>query len=79
MVIILASGPEVRGLVPTGVDGFFQSVKILTITSFGREVKPWVPCRAFTARKKNLKPKLEPLSKNLSDFSRTMSEATLMT
>ena len=23
---------------------FFQSVKILSMTSFGREVKPWVPC-----------------------------------
>ena len=31
---------------------FFQSVKILTMTSFGREVKPWVPCRRFTARKR---------------------------
>ena len=26
---------------------FFQSVKILSMTSFGREVKPWVPCRRF--------------------------------
>ena len=37
---------------PAGVDGFFQSVKILSMTSFGREVKPWVPCRRFTARKR---------------------------
>ena len=58
-VIILASGSEVRGLdprfagsIPAGVDGFFQSVKILSMTSFGREVKPWVPCRRFTVRKR---------------------------
>ena len=31
---------------------FFQSVKILSMTSFEREVKPRVPCRRFTARKK---------------------------
>ena len=31
---------------------FFQSRKILSMTSFGREVKPWVPCRRFTARKR---------------------------
>ena len=34
---------------PAGDDGFFQSIKILSMTSFGREVKPWVPCRRFTA------------------------------
>ena len=37
---------------PSGVDGFFQSVKIPSMISFGREVKPWVPCRRFTARKR---------------------------
>ena len=46
MVIILA------GSIPAGVDGFFQSVKILGMTSSGREVKSWVPCRGFTARKR---------------------------
>ena len=30
----------------------FKSVKILSMTSFGRAVKPWVPCRRFTARKR---------------------------
>ena len=30
------------GSIPAGVDGFFQSVKILSMTSFRREVKPWV-------------------------------------
>ena len=44
--------PKLAGSNPAGVDGFFQNVKILSMTSFGREVKPWVPCRRFTARKK---------------------------
>ena len=39
VVIILATGSEVRGFEPAGIDGFFQSVKILNMTSFGREVK----------------------------------------
>ena len=52
VVIILATGPEVREFKPGQVSGFFQSVKILSMTSFGREVKPWLPCRRFTARKR---------------------------
>ena len=42
--------PRFAGSIPAGVDGFFQSVKIRSMTSFGREGKPWVPCRRFTAR-----------------------------
>ena len=44
--------PRFAGSIQAGVDEFFQSVKILSMTSFGREVKPWVPCRRFTARKR---------------------------
>ena len=53
-VIILATGSEVRGFKPEWdrLIFFFQSVKILSMSSFGREVKPWVPCRRFTARKR---------------------------
>ena len=36
----------------TRVDGFSQSVKILSMTSFGREVNPWVPCLRFMACKR---------------------------
>ena len=32
--------PSFAGSIPAGVDGFFQSEKILSMTSFGREVKP---------------------------------------
>ena len=44
--------PRFAGTIPDGVDGLFQSVKILGMTSFGREVKPWVPCCTLTARKR---------------------------
>ena len=43
--------PRFAGSIPAGVDGLFQSVKIVSMTSFGREVRPWVPYRRFTARK----------------------------
>ena len=43
-------GSRVQTL-PGSMD-FFQSVKILSMTSFGREVKSWGPCRRFTARKR---------------------------
>jgi len=32
----------------------FQGEKILSTPPFGREVKPWVPCRRFAARKRSL-------------------------
>ena len=34
--------------------GFFRAKKILSTPSFGREVKPFVPCRKFTACKRSL-------------------------
>ena len=40
VVIILATGAKFAGSNPDGGDGFFQSVKILCLTYFGREVKP---------------------------------------
>ena len=52
VAIILATGSEIRGFKPGLVDGFFQSLKILSMSSFGREVKPWVTCRRVTARKR---------------------------
>ena len=52
VIIILATGFEVRGFDPGRGRWIFQSVKILSMTSFGREVKPWVPCRRFTACKR---------------------------
>ena len=51
VVTILATGYEVRGFKPGRCRWIFQSVKILSMTSFGREVKPWNPCRRFMACK----------------------------
>ena len=44
--------PRFAGSIPAGVDGFFQSIKILSMTSFRREVKLWVLYRKFMARKR---------------------------
>ena len=46
------TGSGVRGFKPAGVNGYFQSVKI---PSFGREVKPWVPCRRISDVKEQSK------------------------
>ena len=65
--------PRFAGSIPTGVDGFFQSVIILSMTSFGREIKPWVPCRRYTARNKP-QAEIRASEQNLSVFSLSTSE-----
>jgi hypothetical protein len=44
-VSALAFGTQVRGFKPGRSRRIFQGEKILSAPSFGREVKPWVPCR----------------------------------
>ena len=46
---MLAFGAQVRGFKPGRIHRIFQGEKILSTPSFGREVKPFVPCRRFTA------------------------------
>jgi hypothetical protein len=41
----LAFGTQVRGFKPGRNRRIFQGENILSAPSFGREVKPWVPCR----------------------------------
>ena len=41
--------PKFAGSNPAEVVEFFRAKKILSTPSFGREVKPFVPCRRFTA------------------------------
>ena len=51
----LSYTPLDRGFVgsnPAGVDGFFFSELKNPEYDFRREVKPWVPCRRFTAHKR---------------------------
>ena len=52
VVMILSTGSEVHAFKPDRGGWIFQGVKIQSMTSFGREVKPWVPCRRFMVRKR---------------------------
>ena len=56
---------------PARVDGFFQNVKILSMTSFGREVKMWMPCRRFR-HVEEPPAKIRASKQNVSDFSRSL-------
>ena len=51
---VLAFGTQVRGIKPGLSRRIFQGEKILSMPSFGGEVKPSVPCRRFTACKRFL-------------------------
>jgi hypothetical protein len=45
VVSVLATGLKGRGFEPGQCDGFLRAIKIRSTLSFGREVKPEVPCR----------------------------------
>ena len=77
MVIIFPTGSEVRGFKPGRGRWFFSERKNPVYNFLRREVKPWVPCRRFPARKKP-EAEIRAFKHNLSDFSRSMSKATLM-
>jgi hypothetical protein len=47
--------PKFAGSNPAEDNGFLRVIKILCTTSFGGEVKSSVPCRRFTACKRNLR------------------------
>jgi hypothetical protein len=55
-LVLVCLPPDLRfaGSNPGEDDGFLRVIKIRSTTSFGGEVKPSVPCRRFTAFKKNL-------------------------
>ena len=73
VVIIISSGSEVHWFKPgRGRLIFFQSVKILSMTSFGREVKPCVPCRSLR-HVNEPQAEIRASEQNLSDFSRSMT------
>ena len=52
---VLAFGTQVHGFKPGRSRRTFQDEKILSTPSFGREVKPFVPCRIFAACKRTRK------------------------
>jgi hypothetical protein len=49
VVSMLASGTRVRGFKPGRSRRSFSDEKILSMPSFGSEVKPFAPCRRFAA------------------------------
>ena len=70
-------GSVLAGSNPAEAVGFFQGEKILSTPSFGREVKPFVPCRIFTACKISLNVmwKSSIFRQNLSAVSRPSSSS----
>jgi hypothetical protein len=66
VVACLPLGPRFAGSNPAEDDGFLRVIKFRSTTSFGGEVKPSVPCRRFTACKKNLTSMKEMLCKQNS-------------
>jgi hypothetical protein len=55
VVSMLAYGTQDRGFEPGRSDRIFQGEKIHSMTSFGGEVKPSVPCRRFAVCKRTLR------------------------
>jgi hypothetical protein len=49
VVSMLASGTQDRGFAPGRSRRIFRAKKILSMPSFGREVKPFASCRRFAA------------------------------
>jgi hypothetical protein len=54
VVSMLASGIQVPGFKPDWCHQIFSGEKILSMPSFGEEVKPSVPCRSFAACKNSV-------------------------
>jgi hypothetical protein len=54
VVNTLASGTQDRGFAPGRSRRIFRAKQILSMPSFGREVKPFAPCRKFAACKRSL-------------------------
>jgi hypothetical protein len=54
VVSMLASGTQDRGFAPGRSRRFFRAKKFLSMPSFGREVKPFAPCRRFAARQRTV-------------------------
>ena len=74
VIIMLATGSEVQGFKPVRGRWIFSERKNPSMTSFGREVKPWV--RIIDLRHvKELKAEIRASDQNLSDFSRSIIES----
>jgi hypothetical protein len=54
VVSMPASGVQDRGFAPGRSRQIFSGEKMLSMPSFGREVKPFAPCRRFAACQRTL-------------------------
>jgi hypothetical protein len=78
VVSMLASGTQDRGFAPGRSRRIFRAKKILSMPSFGREVKPFAPCRRFAACKRSLNGVKGVISAKLSDHSRPQFHVSLL-
>ena len=74
---VLAFGTPICGFKPGRSRRIFQGEKLLSMPSFGREVKSFAPCRRFTACKRplNVTWKSGIFMQNSSAFSRPSSSS----
>jgi hypothetical protein len=73
VVSMLASGTQDRGFAPSRSRRIFRTKKILSMSSFGREVEPFSSCRRFATCKRFLNGfKMRYFSKITGPFSPTV-------
>ena len=76
---MLAFSTQVRGFKPGRSRWIFTAKKILSMPSFGGEVKPSVPCRRFVACKRSLNLRgSRTLDKNYRTNSRSQFHLSLL-
>jgi hypothetical protein len=79
VVSMLASGTQDRGFASGWSRRIFRAKKILSVPSFGREVKPFTACRRFAACKTSLNGvKKGVISAKLPDHSRPHFHLSLL-
>jgi hypothetical protein len=54
VVVCLQLDPRFTGSIPAKDNGFLRVTKVHSMTSFGVEVKPSMPCHRFMACKRTL-------------------------
>jgi hypothetical protein len=70
VVSMLTSGTQDRGFAPRRSRRIFSDEKILSMPSFGREVKPFAPRRRFAAGKRPLNGVKTSFQQNFEHHSR---------
>jgi hypothetical protein len=78
VVSMLASGTQDRGFAPDRSRRIFSGEKILSMPSFGGEVKPSVPCRSFAACKRSVNDVKRRHFGKITDHSRPQFHLSLL-